>query len=92
MSNDLTNIEVIVFEDEEGNQVEMEIVDEFDLGKDHYIALTELPDVDGILDEDPPIQFYRITEEDDEEIFDAVEDAALLNTLADALEERLFQK
>lgn len=92
MSNELTNIEVIVFEDDQGNPVEMEIIDEFDHGKDHYIALMQLPDIDGELDEDPTIQFYCITEAGDEEIFDLVEDAALRHVLADRLEERLFQK
>lgn len=92
MSNELTNIEVIVFEDDHGNQVEMQIVDEFDYFNEQYIALIELPEAEEALDEDPPIQFYRVIEEDGEEMFDYIEDTALYNKLSDALEERLLQK
>lgn len=92
MANELTNIEIIVFEDDDGGEIEMEIIDEFDCDGAHYIALSEVPDADSdaLLDEDD-ISFFLVTQENDEEMFDLVEDKKLLQQLADLLEQRLLK-
>ena len=86
-----TDIEIIVFEDEDGSDIEMEIIDEFDLEGIHYMALR--PPIDP-LDEDSDedsIAFFRCeTEESGEEIYDLVEDKETLRKVMDVLEDRLL--
>lgn len=87
MSEELTNIEIIVFEDENGEDIEMNIVDEFDHENIHYVALTPAQiDAD---DEEDSINFFSVSKVEGQEEFDLVEDEKLLNTLFDLLEDRL---
>ena len=92
MSEELTNIEMIVFEDDQGKEIEMEIIDEFHFNGIHYVALSEAPqaDSDQLLDEDD-IRFFRILNENGEEMFDAIEDQNTIQLLADELEKRLLE-
>jgi len=92
MSEELTNIEMIVFEDDQGKEIEMEIIDEFHFNGIHYVALSEVPqaDSDQLLDEDD-IRFFRILNENGEEMFDAIEDQNTIQLLADELEKRLLE-
>jgi hypothetical protein len=99
---ELTNIEIIVFEDEEGGEIEMEIVDEFDLEERHFVALVESIGMDDdcenksleeLEDFDDDVNFFEvIKDENGEEMFDLVEDRQLLNKLADELENRILER
>ena len=86
-----TDIEIIVFSDEDGQDIEMEVIDEFDWKEKHYIALR--PPIDPMnedSDEDSIVFFHSETDADGEEIFDLVEDNETLLGLTDKLEERLL--
>ena len=85
-----TDIEVIVFEDENGNETEMQIVDEFDYEGQHVIAVCPAPD-EASEDEDEVSFFYAEGEDDDLEMT-LIEDAQLIDKLGDVLEDRLLNK
>lgn len=88
MCTEFTNIEYIVFEDEDGNEIEMEIIDEFHYDEKPYIALSAASPSDEQDSEE--ISFYEVIAMDEEEAFDLITDASLLRALSDALEQRLF--
>lgn len=86
-----TDIEIIVFSDEDGQDIEMEVIDEFDWEGRHYIALRPPIDpLDEDSDEDSIVFFHSETDASGEEIFDLVEDKKILQGLTDKLEERLL--
>ena len=85
-----TDIEVIVFEDEDGNETEMQIVDEFDCEGRHVIAVCPAPD-EAAEDEDEVSFFYASGKDDDLEMT-LVEDEKELEKLGDLLEEWLLSK
>lgn len=87
-----TNIEVIVMEDEDGKEVEMQLVDEFDYHDSHYLALAAPIDEDEGDDEDTVSFFEEVSEADEELELALVEDEALIEALADLLEERLLSR
>lgn len=87
-----TNIEVIVMEDEDGSEVEMQLVDEFDYHDAHYLALSAPITEDEADDEDTVSFFEEVSEEDEELELALVEDEALIEALADLLEERLLSR
>ena len=87
-----TNIEVIVMEDEDGSEVEMQLVDEFDYHDSHYLALCPPPDENETDDEDAVSFFEEVSEEDEELELALVEDEALIEALADMLEDRLLSR
>lgn len=86
-----TDIEIIVFEDEDGSEIEMEIIDEFEMEGVQYMALRPPIDpMDEDSDEDS-IAFFRCeTDEKGEEVFDLVEDKDTLAKVMDMLEDRLL--
>ncbi len=88
-----TDTEVIVFEDEDGLDIEMELVDEFEDGGQRYVALRpSLESADFDTDEDC-ISFFAVrTDDEGGELFDLVEDEAAITRLADRLEDRLLSK
>lgn len=86
-----TDIEIIVFEDEDGSDIEMEIIDEFDVEGGHYMALRPpIAPMDEEGDEDSIAFFRSETDGSGEEVFDLVEDKETLRKLMDALEDRLL--
>lgn len=90
MSEDkLTGLEIIVFEDEEGD-IEMELIDEFELDGVHYVALRPPLNLDGQIDDADEINFFSILSSDEEEEYVLIEETKLLQRLADLLEERLL--
>lgn len=87
---DYTSQEIITFEDEDGLDIEMEVVDEFDYEDKHYMALRpSLQEVMDAEDEDE-IVFFRVYQQDGEELFDLVEDKQTITHLGDILENRLL--
>ena len=90
-NTEYTDIEIIVFEDDAGNELEMQIVDEFDHEGGHYLALTAPIDDDSEEDEDT-VSFFLSKGEGEELEVELVEDKKLLDKLADILEDRLLSK
>lgn len=86
---ELTNIQVIVMEDEAGNETEYQIADEFDFEGKHVIALC--PPEDAGEDEDE-VSFYFCEGDDEEFEMTPVEDNAAIERLASVLEERLLSR
>ena len=85
-----TDIEIIVFEGDDGD-IEMEIIDEFELDGQRYLALRPPLDENGQVDDEDSINFFSVaSDENGEELYDLVEDDTLLSRLADVLEERLL--
>ena len=86
-NKEYTDIQVIVFEDDDGNEMEMQIVDEFDYEGRHIIALA--PPVDAEEDEDE-VSFFAASGPDEDLDMELIEDKALIDALGDLLEERLL--
>ena len=82
--DELTNIEVLVFENEDGSETEMQIVDEFEWQGNSYVALLPLDVREG-----DDIQLFCTTGQDE---YEQVADSAAKNALLDILEERLLNK
>jgi len=82
-----TDIQIIVFEDEAGNEMEMQIIDEFDHEGQHIIALA--PPVDANEDEDE-VSFFVASGPDDDLDMELIEDRKLIDMFGDLLEERLL--
>ena len=89
-------IEVISFENDEGEEFDMMIVDEFEKDGQRYIALIESVVGDNVMsdsyDFDETIMFCRILGDDGKEAFEPVENRATIAKLEDVLEERLFKR
>ena len=99
MDEELTNIEVIVFEDDEGNEIEMDIVDEFDFEGKHIVALSEAPgqmdesEIDeSEMDEEDTVSFFEVIKDKENEDYELIEDEKAVAKLADFLEERLLAR
>ncbi|MGI6192320.1 MAG: DUF1292 domain-containing protein [Christensenellales bacterium] len=86
---ELTNIQVIVMEDEDGNETEYQIADEFDFEGRHVIALC--PPENASEDEDEVTFFFCDGDEEDFELL-PVEDEKTVDQLAGILEERLLAR
>lgn len=95
MSEELTQIEVVVFEDEDGTEIEMQIVDEFDHKEHHYVVLIPSPEEGAEIDAEgeDDLNLFEVTKnEKGEEDFNLVEDKKLLAELANIVEERLLSR
>lgn len=95
MSEELTQIEVVVFEDEDGTEIEMQIVDEFDHNGRHYVVLIPSPEEGAEIDVDgeDDLNLFEVTkDEKGEEDFNLVEDKKLLAELAGVVEDRLLAR
>ena len=89
----------VIFEDESGNEIELDIVDQFPYGEKEYAVLMDLS---KLLDEnseiapdelDTPSEMYvmEIVMEGDQELFIPIEDEELLSKLSDLIYERINQ-
>ena len=81
---ELTNIEVLVFAGEDGEEIEMQIVDEFELEGESFIALVSAQCEDG--DE---IEVYKVLPGDE---FESVDDAVKKDKLLDIIEQRIMER
>jgi len=86
---ELTNIQVIVMEDEDGKETEYQIADEFDYEGRHVIALC--PPENAAEDEDEVTFFFCEGTEEEFEMT-PVEDKVTIEALANILEERLLAR
>ena len=86
---ELTDIPVIVMEDDDGNEVELQIADEFDFNDAHIIACC--PPQDAGEDEDEVSFYYSNDNEDDLQLM-LIEDEKTIELLANILEERLLSR
>lgn len=90
---ELTNIEIICFEDEDGLDIEMEVVDEFVRDGKRYVALRPaLETLDDESDEDDISFFSLDSDENGQELFTLIEDESMVSALANTLEERLLAR
>ena len=67
-------VDVVVFEDEEGNEVEFEIQFTFEHKGEQYAVLTEAVDGDWDEDEAPDMFILHVVQNGDEEEFVAVDE------------------
>ncbi|MGI6151183.1 MAG: DUF1292 domain-containing protein [Christensenellales bacterium] len=86
---ELTNIEVIVMEDEDGNETEYLIADEFDFNGARVIALC--PPADAAEDEDE-VSFFLASGDGEEYDLMPIEDERTIDMLAGILEDRLLAR
>jgi len=94
-NENLTNIQMIVFEDEDGLDIEMEVLDEFEHEGKRYVALRPAFDAEAFTEDEDSINFFEVyadPENDEEEMFDLIEDPASLQALSDVLENRLMSR
>lgn len=102
MSEEMT-IEVVTFVDDDGNEIEMEIIEEFEHKGEKYAVLAEIEDEEEeeggecscacTSDEtcdcgaDDSLYIFRVVQTDDGEEFQAIEDDDLLDELTVIVEE-----
>jgi len=85
-----TDIQVIVMEDDAGNEMELQIADEFDFNGEHILALCPPPDANEDEDE---ISFFLCGEEEGDDLsLMLIEDKKTVDMLAGILEERLLAR
>ena len=86
-------VEVVTFVDDEGNEFEMEIVDEFDHKDKNYAVLIEVRDEENG-DEEENLYIFEVNkiEDSEEEEFQPIEDDALMDELIVVVESRLFDE
>ena len=92
-------VEVVTFVDDEGNEFEMEIVEEFDHKSKHYAVLAEFSEHDHEdhthdencdCDHEESLYIFEVVKGDDGEDFLSVEDDVLMGELSERVEEMLF--
>lgn len=77
---------IIPFVDENGNKVEFELVDAFEMQDKEYVALVPAEDVD---EEETEVIIMRIEHEDDEDILVYIEDNDELDSAFDIFKDRM---
>ena len=90
-------VEVVTFIDDEGNEFEMEIVDEFEHNEKKYAVLVELVehehDENCDCDHEENLFIFELSQnEQNEEEFLPVEDDALLDELIKIIESRFLEE
>ncbi len=86
---ELTDIQFIVMEDDDGNEMELQIADEFDFNGEHILALC--PPQDANEDEDE-VSFFLCSGDGDEFDLMPIEDEKTIDLLANILEDRLLAR
>lgn len=78
----------IVLEDEQGNEIEVEIIDTIEHEGKVYVAMMEaIKDPEQLLEADDEYYIFELTEDEEGPGFAPIEDEALLDTLAAKFEE-----
>ena len=86
IKNDAEETKIIPFEDENGNKIELELIDAFEMDSKEYVALVE-PD-DGS-DEDADVILMRIESVDGEDMLVAIENEDELDRAFDVFKDRM---
>jgi len=77
----------IVLEDEQGNEIEVEIIDTIEHEGKVYVAMMEvLQEPEELLDADNEYYIFELTEDEEGPGFAPIEDEALLDTLGEKFE------
>ena len=83
-------MDIVVFEDENGNEIEIEIQFSFEHKGEEYAVLTEASEMEAMTEDDAPdLYILRIVKNGDEEEFVAV-DEDMMEELIDVVE-RIFE-
>ena len=83
-------MDIVVFEDENGNEIEFEILFSFEHKGEEYAVLTEASEMENLGEDDSPdLYILRIVKNGDEEEFVAV-DEDMMEELIDVVE-RIFE-
>jgi uncharacterized protein YrzB (UPF0473 family) len=88
-------VDIVVFEDEQGNEVEFEIQFTFEHKGEQYAVLTEAMEEDWPEDETPDMFILRIVKNGDDEEFVAVEEDMmdeLIKVVEDIFEEEIEEE
>ncbi len=83
-------VDIVVFEDEEGNEVEFEIMFTFEHKGEEYAVLTEATEEELPEDEAPDMYILRVVQNGDEEEFVAVEEDMMEELIA--VVEEIFEE
>ncbi len=86
MDNMDQEVDIVVFEDEQGNEVEFEIQFTFEHKGEQYAVLTEALEEEWSEDEAPDMFILRVVQNGDEEEFVAV-DEDMMDELIQVVEE-----
>ena len=97
LNNEFNNeFEVIVFQTEDGEEIDMLIIDEFDYEGKNYIALIESLVGENVVSEsydfDETIMFCEVILESAEETIVPIQSNSLIAKLEDVLEKRLLER
>lgn len=77
----------IVLEDEQGNEIEVEIIDTLEHEGKVYVAMMEaITDPEQLLEADNEYYIFELVDDEEGQGFAPVEDDALLDVLADKFE------
>lgn len=77
----------IVLEDEQGNEIEVEIIDTLEHEGKIYVAMMEaITDPQQLLEADNEYYIFELVDDEEGQGFAPVEDEALLDTLAEKFE------
>ena len=78
----------IILEDEEGNEIEVEIIDTLEHEGKVYVAMVEvINDPQELLDSSDEYYIFELVDDEEGQGFAPVEDEDLLDTLAEKFEE-----
>ena len=89
IKNDAEETKIIPFEDENGNKIELELIDAFEMDSKEYVALVE-PD-DGS-DDDADVILMRLESVDGEDVLVAIEDDEELDRAFDVFKDRMSEE
>lgn len=89
MPNEYGN-DILTLEDEDGVEHTFEVLDEYDDGDKHYIALSPIYDKpEELLEDSGDLVIMQVIEEDGEEILETIDDDDELDAIADIFMKRL---
>ncbi len=91
-------VDVVTFEDDEGNEFDMEIVDEFEHNGKKYAVLAEINEDDEADEAEPAeddedqdaLYIFEVVDGEEGEEFVAIDDDDLLDELSAVVEDLLF--
>lgn len=82
--------DILTLEDEDGVEHTFEVLDEYDDGDKHYIALSPIYDKpEEMLEDSGDLVIMQVIEEDGEEILETIDDDDELDAIADIFMKRL---
>ena len=90
MNNEMEN-NILTFQDEDGNDVELEIIDAFEISETQYVALVSVEE--PAEDQEEEVFIMRIEEDENgDEVLLTIEDDEEFDRVADAFEDEFMSE